>query len=242
MSRRMRGNATAERGMVPLYPGNPMGMSARKPMPTAWWFRPVSRQARVGEQSDVTWKRLYRRPAAASASIRGVPRSDPKQPSCAKPRSSTTISTTLGAPAGGTGGGAKLAVDSAIVLPIFAVTAVPSHASRLERADVVAQPFGGFDGRLGPVHVDTVPDLGHAAPGDTRPGADELARHDVVAQRRPPLRLLLEQSSEHLLVALAVTVLGVEPDLEPLRRQQLHLVVLAAVARVPDLEVAARHP
>ena len=76
----------------------------------------------------------------------------------------------------------------------------------------------------------------------TRSGADELAGHHVVAQRRPPLRLLLEQPGEHLFVARAITVLGVEPDLEPLRREQLHLVVLAPVARVPDLEVAARHP
>ena len=31
-------------------------------MPTAWWLRPVSRHARVGEQIAVTWKRLYARP------------------------------------------------------------------------------------------------------------------------------------------------------------------------------------
>ena len=29
-------------------------------MPTAWWLRPVKKEARVGEQSDVTWNRLKR--------------------------------------------------------------------------------------------------------------------------------------------------------------------------------------
>ena len=32
--------------------------SPMEPKPTAWWLRPVSRAARVGEQSAVTWKRL----------------------------------------------------------------------------------------------------------------------------------------------------------------------------------------
>ena len=27
-----------------------------RPIPTAWWLRPVSTQARVGEQSAVVWK------------------------------------------------------------------------------------------------------------------------------------------------------------------------------------------
>ena len=59
----------------------------------------------------------------------GVAMSEPKQPSCAKPRSSRTITTTFGAPAGGTGGGAKLGVDSAIVRPIVALTALPLSRS-----------------------------------------------------------------------------------------------------------------
>jgi len=35
------------------------------PMPTAWWFRPVNKAARVGEHIAVTWNRLYRNPCAA---------------------------------------------------------------------------------------------------------------------------------------------------------------------------------
>ena len=41
----------------------PRGMSARKPIPTAWWLRPVKNDALVGEHSEVTWKRLKRRAA-----------------------------------------------------------------------------------------------------------------------------------------------------------------------------------
>ena len=40
-------------------------MSARKPIPTAWWLRPVKNDALVGEHSDVTWKRLNGAPPAA---------------------------------------------------------------------------------------------------------------------------------------------------------------------------------
>src|SRR6059036_3292167 len=43
---------------------------------------------------------------------------DPKLPSCAKPRSSSTTTTTLEAPAGDRGAGAKLGSDSLIVRPI----------------------------------------------------------------------------------------------------------------------------
>ncbi len=46
-------------------------------MPTAWWLRPVSSAARLGEQMAVTWKRLYRNPPAARASMLGVSMSEP---------------------------------------------------------------------------------------------------------------------------------------------------------------------
>ena len=73
-------------------------------MPTAWWFWPVNRQARVGEHRAVTWKRLYRRPPATRRSMAGVAMSEPKQPSWAKPTSSSTITSTLGPVGeGGTG-------------------------------------------------------------------------------------------------------------------------------------------
>jgi hypothetical protein len=41
------------------------------PIPTEWWFRPVSRAWRVGEQRAVVWKRLYLSPFAASLSAVG---------------------------------------------------------------------------------------------------------------------------------------------------------------------------
>src|SRR5439155_1653503 len=50
-SRRMRGSVPALFGIAQEYPGKVIGMSARNPMPTAWWLRPVMRQARVGERA-----------------------------------------------------------------------------------------------------------------------------------------------------------------------------------------------
>src|SRR5207248_9824285 len=85
-------------------------------------------------------------------------------------------------------------------------------------------------------------DLGHTPPRHSRSGADERAGNDVVAQHLAPLRLLPEEAGKHGFVDDAITVLGVEPDLQALRRQHLALVVLPPVARRPDLEVAARYP
>ena len=39
-------------------PGKPLDSSPIDPKPTAWWLRPVSSAARVGEHSAVTWNRL----------------------------------------------------------------------------------------------------------------------------------------------------------------------------------------
>ena len=55
-------------------------MSARNPIPTAWWLRPVKKEALVGEHKDVTWKRLKGAPSAASESMCGVPMSEPNAP------------------------------------------------------------------------------------------------------------------------------------------------------------------
>ena len=93
-------------------------MSARNPIPTAWWFRPVKNEARVGEQRDVTWNRLKGAPPAARESMCGVPMSEPKAPRWPKPVSSSTMTTTFGAPAGGLGSAGKRGVDSAAVKPI----------------------------------------------------------------------------------------------------------------------------
>ena len=47
------------------------------PIPTRWWLRPVSRQARVGEHTAVVWKLVNRTPRAASRSMLGVSMFDP---------------------------------------------------------------------------------------------------------------------------------------------------------------------
>ena len=41
-------------------------------METEWWLRPVSNEARVGEQTGATWKFVYRSPFAARRSMWGV--------------------------------------------------------------------------------------------------------------------------------------------------------------------------
>ena len=63
--------------MCPRMWGYPLSKLEMARMPTAWWLRPVSREARVGEHSGVTWKFEYRRPLVARASIFGVVRSEP---------------------------------------------------------------------------------------------------------------------------------------------------------------------
>jgi hypothetical protein len=45
-------------GHVALYPGQPPQNSAMDPNPTAWWLRPESSAARLGEHSAVTWNWL----------------------------------------------------------------------------------------------------------------------------------------------------------------------------------------
>ena len=74
------------------------------PMPTWWWLRPLSRAARVGEQSAVVWKREYFRPVAASRSAVGVCTGPPKALDAPKPTSSSRITSTFGACAGGRAG------------------------------------------------------------------------------------------------------------------------------------------
>ncbi|CAB5016642.1 unannotated protein [freshwater metagenome] len=80
--------STSERNPValsmrPSKPGKPVALSEMPPMPVVCWFRPVNRQARVGEHIAVVWKLRYRKPFAASRSNVGVSTSEPKQPICA---------------------------------------------------------------------------------------------------------------------------------------------------------------
>ena len=71
------------------------------PIPTTWWFRPLSSAARVGEQRAVVWNRLYLSPRDASRSAVGVFTGPPKVLLAAKPTSSSRTMRTFGAPAGG---------------------------------------------------------------------------------------------------------------------------------------------
>ena len=70
------------------------------PIPTLWWFRPVSSAARVGEQIAVVWKRLNLSPSAANCSATGIEHGPPKADEAPKPMSSSRITSTLGAPSG----------------------------------------------------------------------------------------------------------------------------------------------
>src|SRR5208337_2126474 len=67
---------------------------------------------RDGEQSDVEWKFVYRNPAFAMRSMAGVGTTPPNVPGAPKPTSSVMISSTLGAPFGGTTRGGHQGVDS----------------------------------------------------------------------------------------------------------------------------------
>src|SRR3954467_14491859 len=91
-------------GRSELYPGAAVATSVIAPMPTAWWLRPDSSAARVGEQSAVVWKRVYFRPSAASRSAVGVRQGPPKALDAPKPTSSSRMTRTLGALAGGRSG------------------------------------------------------------------------------------------------------------------------------------------
>ena len=74
------------------------------PIPTEWWFRPVSSAWRVGEQSAVVWKRLYLSPFAASRSAVGVEHGPPKALEAPKPAVVDQDDRTFGAPPGGRSG------------------------------------------------------------------------------------------------------------------------------------------
>ncbi len=74
------------------------------PIPTEWWLRPVSSACRVGEHSAVVWKRLYLRSSAASRSAVGIAQGPPNALPAPKPTSSSSTTSTLGAPAGGRSG------------------------------------------------------------------------------------------------------------------------------------------
>jgi hypothetical protein len=86
-----------------------VAISVMPPIPTEWWLRPVRSAWRVGEHSAVVWKRLYFNPFAASRSATGVEQGPPNALEEPKPASSSSMTSTFGAPAGGRSGsiGAK---------------------------------------------------------------------------------------------------------------------------------------
>src|SRR5215470_4013022 len=89
------------------------------PVAAEWWLRPVSRAARVGEQSAVVWKRVYFSPFLASLSRFGVGICPPKVPHCPKPQSSIRMTRTLGAPAGALTTGIFEGLESLQVRPMI---------------------------------------------------------------------------------------------------------------------------
>ena len=115
-----------------------MAISPTTPNPTLWWLRPVISAARVGEQSDVEWKLVYRRPLSAMRSSAGVGMTPPKVLGAPKPSSSVMISSTLGAPAGGTTRGAHQGVDCGAVWLITPPNLGSGGGSRLPLIVVVA--------------------------------------------------------------------------------------------------------
>jgi hypothetical protein len=77
-------------------------------------LRPDNSAARVGEHSAVVWNRLYFRPVVASRSAIGVEHGPPNALAAPNPMSSSSTTSTLGAPAGGRSGsiGGKLVARS----------------------------------------------------------------------------------------------------------------------------------
>ena len=91
-------------GRNELLPGADVAVSVMLPIPTEWWLRPVSSACRVGAHSAVVWNRLKRSPPAANRSAVGVLHGPPNALEAPKPTSSTRITRTFGAPAGGSSG------------------------------------------------------------------------------------------------------------------------------------------
>src|SRR3954454_24506142 len=65
-------------GRSELLPGADVAVSVMLPMPTEWWFRPVSIAWRVGAHSAVVWNRLYFSPPLPRRTGNGARRGAPK--------------------------------------------------------------------------------------------------------------------------------------------------------------------
>src|SRR5689334_16407660 len=108
-----------------------------------WWFRPVSMQDRLGEQSAVVCMLLKRRPPAARRSRLGVRIGELKQPRCPNPVSSRTMNSTLGDPGFARSGFGQAGDDSPIVRPITPGNAVPGSYSLIAIGRPPWLPVGG---------------------------------------------------------------------------------------------------
>jgi hypothetical protein len=77
-------------------------------------LRPDSNAARVGEHNAVVWNRVSFKPPAARCSAVGMLTGPPKALEAPKPTSSSSTTSTFGAPAGGRSGviGGKLVSGS----------------------------------------------------------------------------------------------------------------------------------
>src|SRR6478752_954920 len=85
-------------------PGADVAVSVMLPIATEWWLRPVSSACRVGAHRAVVWNLLNRSPPAARRSAVGVWHGPPNALDAPKPTSSSRITRTFGAPAGGRSG------------------------------------------------------------------------------------------------------------------------------------------
>src|SRR3954464_9578952 len=140
-------------------------------MPTVWWLRPVRSAWRVGAHSAVVWKRLNFSPSAARRSAVGVAHGPPKALEAAKPTSSSSTTSTLGARAGGRSGsiGGNVAAGSLASIgrsPSYGLSGI-GRTSR-ELWSVTLHSFSGPYDRGA---RDRVHNAGPAFHLPTRPGA-----------------------------------------------------------------------
>src|SRR3954466_15009709 len=150
-------------------------------MPTVWWLRPVRSAWRVGAHSAVVWKRLNFSPSAARRSAVGVAHGPPKALDAAKPTSSSSTTSTLGAPSGGRSGsiGGNVAAGSLASIgrsPSYGLSGI-GRTSR-ELLSVTLPSFPGHTSvglEVGSTHVGARVSPAH--PSRSHPGGRETGDH-----------------------------------------------------------------
>ena len=91
-------------GRIELYPGAEVASSPITPIPTVWWLRPDNSAALVGAHSEVVWNLVYLSPVSAKLSKTGVFTGPPNVCDAPNPPSSSSTTSTFGAPSGGRSG------------------------------------------------------------------------------------------------------------------------------------------